>query len=634
MQVSGECRDKSESRWREIDAKRTLCDASVAFGEKICKIAVFLLAVPDFERNPRSPYLRDLVKVSLVKALFYSAVVDFGLNCGFSMFIVGDSSISGLGHFQSIQQVVPQPREFRAAGISDRGCSGLLGAVGVDGGPVSPFWRRIVPRARDLLVVRPVRVGYLTLACESSTNLTETLVNSLGRAHECHSGMRFQCDECRSFCWTVLEPATLGVVYGAARYRQGGSVLGSPGEIVSDAFPYLLVSDSGGAPLLLTDDGAAAAATELAPLDSTSIWKQMKEIALFAGPATGLWICGPLMSLIDTMVIGQGSSLELAALGPATVFCDYLSYIFMFLSIATSNMVATSLAKKDKELVQHQISILLFVAFACGLGMFMFTRLLGPQILAAFTGPENLHIVPAANTYAQIRGFAWPAILVGMVAQSASLGMKDSWGPLKALTVASAINGFGDIFLCSICGYGIAGAAWATMVSQVVAAFMMMQTLNKTGFQAFSMSIPSVGELFQIFEIAAPVFVTMTSKVAFYSLLTYFATSMGTITLAAHQVMINVFCMCTVWGEPLSQTAQSFMPELIHGVNRSLVKARMLLKSLVIIGAITGLTLGVIGTSVPRFFPNLFTTDRMVIGEMHKVLIPYFYSIDGDSCNT
>lgn len=32
--------------------------------------------------------------------------------------------------------------------------------------------------------------------------------------------------------------------------------------------------------------------------------------------------------------------------GPATVFCDYLSYSFMFLSIATSNMVATALAKQ------------------------------------------------------------------------------------------------------------------------------------------------------------------------------------------------------------------------------------------------------------------------------------------------
>ena len=52
---------------------------------------------------------------------------------------------------------------------------------------------------------------------------------------------------------------------------------------------------------------------EFAPNDS--IWNQIVEIMKFSGPAIGLWICGPLMSLIDTVVIGQGSSLELAALG-------------------------------------------------------------------------------------------------------------------------------------------------------------------------------------------------------------------------------------------------------------------------------------------------------------------------------
>jgi Na+-driven multidrug efflux pump len=41
----------------------------------------------------------------------------------------------------------------------------------------------------------------------------------------------------------------------------------------------------------------------------------VRDIVVFAGPALGLWICGPLMSLIDTMVIGQTSSLQLAALG-------------------------------------------------------------------------------------------------------------------------------------------------------------------------------------------------------------------------------------------------------------------------------------------------------------------------------
>jgi hypothetical protein len=32
--------------------------------------------------------------------------------------------------------------------------------------------------------------------------------------------------------------------------------------------------------------------------------------------------------------------------GPGTVFCDNMNLLFMFLSIATSNMVATSLAKR------------------------------------------------------------------------------------------------------------------------------------------------------------------------------------------------------------------------------------------------------------------------------------------------
>ncbi|KAK1324355.1 hypothetical protein QJS10_CPA01g02298 [Acorus calamus] len=56
-------------------------------------------------------------------------------------------------------------------------------------------------------------------------------------------------------------------------------------------------------------------------------------------------------------------------------------------------------------------------------------------------------------------------------------------------------------------------------------------------------------------------------------------------------------------------------------------QARLLLQSLVIIGAISGLSLGVIGTSVPWFLPKLFTTDRNVISEMHKVLLPYFVAL-------
>ncbi|PIN04888.1 putative membrane protein, predicted efflux pump [Handroanthus impetiginosus] len=362
-------------------------------------------------------------------------------------------------------------------------------------------------------------------------------------------------------------------------------------------------------------------------LENGSLWDQVTDIVKFSGPAVGLWLCGPLMGLIDTAVVGQGSSIELAALGPGTVLCDYTSYLFMFLSIATSNLVATSLAKQDKNEVQHQISILLFVGLACGTLMFFFTKFLGRWALTAFTGAKNADIISAANKYVQIRGFVWPVWLVGWVAQSASLGMKDSWGPVKALAVASAINGVGDVVLCRFLGFGIAGAAWATMVSQAVAAFMMIWTLNQKGYNGFAISIPSPKEFLQIFMLAAPAFVAILSKIVFYALLVYFATSMGTHSVAAHQVMVQLYCICAVWGEPLSQTAQSFMPELIYGPNRSLAKVRKLLKTLVIIGALSGLILGSFGTSLPWLFPKIFSSDPEVIREMHKVLIPFFVAL-------
>ena len=59
-------------------------------------------------------------------------------------------------------------------------------------------------------------------------------------------------------------------------------------------------------------------------LGNQGLLNQLKEIVTFTGPAIGLWICGPLMSLIDTAVIGQGSAVELAALGFFYFFSPFL----------------------------------------------------------------------------------------------------------------------------------------------------------------------------------------------------------------------------------------------------------------------------------------------------------------------
>ncbi|MFS7968691.1 hypothetical protein Hanom_Chr09g00800561 [Helianthus anomalus] len=57
---------------------------------------------------------------------------------------------------------------------------------------------------------------------------------------------------------------------------------------------------------------------------------------------------------------------------------------------------------------------------------------------------------------------------------------------------------------------------------------MMIESLKDKGYNGYAIAVPSANELLQIFKLVAPVFMTMMSKVAFYSLLIYFATSMGT----------------------------------------------------------------------------------------------------------
>ncbi|KAK9849394.1 hypothetical protein WJX84_001690 [Apatococcus fuscideae] len=67
------------------------------------------------------------------------------------------------------------------------------------------------------------------------------------------------------------------------------------------------------------------------PDGGPSTWALLR----FTLPTLGVWIIGPILSLIDTAVVGTKSDIELAALGPGTMVCDYNTYIFTFIAAAS-----------------------------------------------------------------------------------------------------------------------------------------------------------------------------------------------------------------------------------------------------------------------------------------------------------
>ena len=63
----------------------------------------------------------------------------------------------------------------------------------------------------------------------------------------------------------------------------------------------------------------------------------LETILVFAGPALSIPLGDPLMSLVDTVCIGQyASTLELAALGPNTLIFQFATYVVAALATATT----------------------------------------------------------------------------------------------------------------------------------------------------------------------------------------------------------------------------------------------------------------------------------------------------------
>jgi len=222
------------------------------------------------------------------------------------------------------------------------------------------------------------------------------------------------------------------------------------------------------------------------------------ELLKFTVCAMPIYLSPTLLSLIDTAVVGQVSSVQLAALGPACAICDALTGLMVFISVGTTNAVSTTFGGDDKEGAKRAATVSVVCALAIGCVLALGLSLsIGPAInrvalpaalasAAARTGgsaaaaASTTTLWAACETYVRIRALSFPAALVLMSAQASCLGAKDSASPTLATLLASLVNVAGDaVLVLGPLAMGIAGAAWATVGCQLVAAGMLLRTLAR-----------------------------------------------------------------------------------------------------------------------------------------------------------
>lgn len=192
-----------------------------------------------------------------------------------------------------------------------------------------------------------------------------------------------------------------------------------------------------------------------------------------------------LYNTADAMVVGRYVSKEaLAAVGGTTGTLINL-FVGFFVGISSGFSVIISQrfgAQRDEEVSQCVHTAITF-SMITGLLLSVIGYILSPLALSLMNVPED--IFPLAKIYLQIYFMGMTANLVYNMGAAILRAIGDSRRPLYFLIASTFTNILLDILLVGILKIGVAGAAIATIVSQLVSAVLVIFVLltTKTSYQ-------------------------------------------------------------------------------------------------------------------------------------------------------
>lgn len=256
-------------------------------------------------------------------------------------------------------------------------------------------------------------------------------------------------------------------------------------ENVAGSIPLIPVQMNSNNTIEVEQDSSAASkvADNTAPtIEQTIDFPSVGRIMKFATSATGVFLCSPLLSLIDTSAVGLlAGTAQQAALNPAVAVTDYAALLMAFLYTGATNLVAAAQDDEQSKTISSFSSALQlsgYVGTALGCFLFIFARqLIGTLIGNDSIGPD---VFNAALKYVRIRALGMPAAAIIGSAQAGCLGMQDIRSPLYVLGAAAVINFIGDSIFVRLKHPwfgGAAGAAWATIFSQYAAVAFFVKWL-------------------------------------------------------------------------------------------------------------------------------------------------------------
>ena len=207
-----------------------------------------------------------------------------------------------------------------------------------------------------------------------------------------------------------------------------------------------------------------------------SIWKCMVSFAI---PVFIGHLFQQLYNTADSIIVGNFVGKEaLAAVSSSGNLIFMMTGFFMGLCMGAGVIISRYLGARDFEKMQKTIHTAVAFALCCGATLSVLGLWLAPKLLVLMKTPEN--VLPLSITYFRIFFFGSFFSLTYNVCAGILQAVGDSKSPLKFLIIASITNIILDLVFVGVFHWGVAGAAAATVISQMLSAVMGFRKLVKS----------------------------------------------------------------------------------------------------------------------------------------------------------
>lgn len=205
----------------------------------------------------------------------------------------------------------------------------------------------------------------------------------------------------------------------------------------------------------------------------------VKQLVLFSLPLMLGNVFQMLYNTVDSVVVGNFVGTQaLAAVGSTTMIVNIMVFFFNGFSTGASVVIARRFGARDTQRLHTAIQTTMAATFLLAGFFTVFGLLMVEPMLRLMATPED--VFGEARIYLQIYIGGFSGLVIYNMCSGILRAVGDTTRPLYFLILTSVLNILLDLFFVLKLRAGIAGVAYATILSQFVSAGLTLLLLTRT----------------------------------------------------------------------------------------------------------------------------------------------------------